>query len=126
MWTQLVFGIRYLDLRVGYYKNDGFFINHDLIRITPLRPVLQQIRKFVEVTDEIVIVDFHRFPYPTDFSKEIHEMLLEMIYEELGQFVALKSVYSGAAPFFSELWNTNQQVIISYAANEYCKGMYSC
>lgn len=23
VWTQLVFGIRYLDIRIGYYENDG-------------------------------------------------------------------------------------------------------
>lgn len=122
IWTQLVFGIRYLDLRVGYYKNDGFFINHDLIRITPLRPALQQIRKFLEVTDEIVLLDFHRFPYPTDFTPELHAMLLQMVYEELGQFVGFKSDYSGVAPFFFELWDMERQVVISYAESEYCKG----
>lgn len=125
VWTQLVFGIRYLDLRIGYYKNDGFFINHDLIRITPLRPVLKQIRKFLDVTDEIVIVDFHRFPYPTDFTQDIHELLLEMIYDELGQFVAFKSDYSGVAPFFFELWDMKRQAIISYADNVYSKGEHS-
>lgn len=122
IWNQLVFGIRYLDLRVGYYKNDGFYLNHDLIRITPLRPALQQIRKFLELTDEIVIVDFHRFPYPTDFTDDIHYMLLQMIYEELGQFFALKTDYTGVAPFFFEFWDMEHQVVISYADNNYCKG----
>lgn len=23
IWTQLVYGIRYLDLRIGYYENEG-------------------------------------------------------------------------------------------------------
>lgn len=24
IWTQLVFGVRYLDLRVGYYEHEGY------------------------------------------------------------------------------------------------------
>lgn len=126
IWTQLVFGIRYLDLRVGYYKNDGFYINHDLVRITPLRPVLQQIRKFLELTDEIVIVDFHRFPYPTEFTQDIHNMLLDIIYEELGEYASLRTDYSGVAPFFFEVWDVGKQVIISYADNDAVKGKFLC
>lgn len=123
VWAQLVFGIRYLDLRVGYYKNEGFYVNHDLIRITPLVPVLRQIRKFAEMApNEVVLVDFHRFPYPVDFSQELHEQLLEIVYEELGQFAVERSSYAGSGPTFRELWEQNKTLIISYAERNIAQG----
>lgn len=121
IWTQLVFGIRYLDLRIGYYKNEGFFINHDLIRVTPFGPVLKQIRKFLELTNEVVIIDFHRFPYPTEFTADIHEMLLDLVYEELGEFTFSRMDYAGRGPIYNELWDQQKQLIIGYADNESCK-----
>lgn len=76
VWSQLVHGIRYLDLRIGYYpsipngtalddeSNDGisrFWINHDVIRITPLSAVIKDVRNFLDAArGEVVIMDFHR------------------------------------------------------------------
>lgn len=75
VWTQLVHGIRYLDLRVGYYpassnssEDDSdskhisrFWINHDIIRITPFSQVLRDIKNFLEsARGEVIIMDFHR------------------------------------------------------------------
>lgn len=114
VWTQLVFGIRYLDLRIGYYKVGGFHINHDMVRITPLKPVLKQIRKFVELTEEVVIIDFHRFPYPTEFGGELHESLTDLIFEELGEFAFARGNYGKKGVSFRELWNEKKRLIISY------------
>lgn len=110
-----MFGIRYLDLRVGYYSNAGFYINHDLVRIMPLKPVLKQIRKFMELTEEIVVVDFHRFPYPSDFSQDLHNLLTSLIYEELGEFAVLRTNFRGKAPSFNELWNQEKRLVIAYS-----------
>jgi len=71
-------GIRYLDIRVGYYPSisngtvldeDGNHINkfwvfnHDVIRITPFSEVLKDVKDFLDVArDEVVIMNFHRFP----------------------------------------------------------------
>lgn len=74
VWTQLVHGIRYLDIRVGYYPSipngtaieegnhiSRFWINHDVIRITPLSAVIKDVRNFLNVArGEVVIMDFHR------------------------------------------------------------------
>lgn len=74
VWTQLVHGIRYLDIRVGYYPSipngtaieegnhiSRFWINHDVIRITPLSAIIKDVRNFLNVArGEVVIMDFHR------------------------------------------------------------------
>lgn len=121
IWTQLVFGIRYLDLRIGYYGNEGFYINHDFIRIMPLMPALKQIKKFMELTDEIVILDFHRFPYPSQPNAEIHELLTNIIYSELGAFAYPRT--SGKEGLrFEKLFAQNRRLIISYNNHNMVKG----
>lgn len=61
---QLMHGIRYLDIRVGYYRNtpEMFFINHGITRQRPLIDVIDQVKEFVEKTNEIVIFGLKEFP----------------------------------------------------------------
>ena len=62
--SQLIHGIRYIDLRVGYYRSTDvkFWVNHGISRLHPLIDVLHQVKDFVEATNEIVILDFQEFP----------------------------------------------------------------
>lgn len=75
VWTQLVHGIRYLDIRVGYYppvpRNNSFveesnyvnrfWVNHDFVRITPLITIIKDVRNFLDMArGEVVVLDFHR------------------------------------------------------------------
>ena len=62
--SQLINGIRYLDIRVGYYPNtdEKWYLNHGLVRIHPLRDVLEDVETFMQQSNEIVILDFHEFP----------------------------------------------------------------
>ena len=64
VWHQLLYGIRYLDIRVGYYRNtpEKFWIVHNFIKMIPLYEVLQAVRKFLLSTQEVLVMDFHRFP----------------------------------------------------------------
>lgn len=57
-------GIRYLDIRVGYYRatEPQFWVNHGISRQQPLIKVLRQVRDFVLETNEIVIFDVQEFP----------------------------------------------------------------
>lgn len=123
VWTQLVFGIRYLDLRVGYYHNEGFFINHDIVRLAKLQPVLHEIRRFAEMAPkEVIIVDFHRFPYPTQFTINMHMDLVELIKSELGHLALPPGgLQAGKGPTFNEIWHQNKTLIICYGKREIAK-----
>lgn len=61
---QLMHGVRYLDIRIGYYRGaePKFWVNHGISRQQPLIKVLQQVREFVLETNEIVIFDVQEFP----------------------------------------------------------------
>ena len=63
VWSQLLYGIRYLDLRVGYYKTtpERFWVVHDFVKMNPLYEVVNDIRRFLTSTKELVILDFHRY-----------------------------------------------------------------
>ena len=64
VWQQLLYGVRYLDIRVGYYEHtpEKFWIVHNIVKMNPLYIVLQDVRKFLQSTKEIIVMDFHRFP----------------------------------------------------------------
>jgi hypothetical protein len=41
VWTQLIYGIRYLDLRAGYIEDtpEKFWTMHDFVKMNPLHKV---------------------------------------------------------------------------------------
>lgn len=114
IWTQLVFGIRYLDFRIGFYGSQGFFLNHDKFRIQEVRPLFQQIKKFLLASPkEMIILDFHRFPYPSKFSEDIHNQFVKIVHEDLGEFAA--TALSGIRTTkLHEFWTFNKSLIICY------------
>lgn len=61
---QLIYGVRYIDLRVGFYpsKDKQWWANHGVVRMQPLHGVLSDIKAFMGNTDEIVILDIQNFP----------------------------------------------------------------
>ena len=82
IWNQLLYGIRYLDIRVGYYQNtpEKFWAVHDFVKINPLHEIITDVRRFVRSTKEMVIMDFHRFPNGFDDSNEnTHAALLRLV-----------------------------------------------
>ncbi|KAK8756542.1 PI-PLC X domain-containing protein 1-like [Amblyomma americanum] len=92
---QLLYGIRSLDLRVQESRGE-FWITHDLIKgQVTVREVLQQVRQFVEMTGEPVLLDFHRFT--TGFRKrdpnpqENHVRLVQLIREELRDLLLFRN-----------------------------------
>ncbi|CAD6991260.1 unnamed protein product [Ceratitis capitata] len=60
---QLLHGVRYLDIRVGYYRNtpERFYICHGVTRQRPLAEIIEQVKEFVLETNEIVIFGLKSF-----------------------------------------------------------------
>lgn len=84
--SQLVHGIRYVDMRVGYYRsnNEKFWANHGISRLHPLSDVLRQVKEFVDATNEIVILDFQEFPVGFGKSIDIHKQLAFFLFQQVG------------------------------------------
>uniref|UniRef100_A0A1B6LSQ0 Phosphatidylinositol-specific phospholipase C X domain-containing protein n=1 Tax=Graphocephala atropunctata TaxID=36148 RepID=A0A1B6LSQ0_9HEMI len=133
VWSQLVYGVRYIDLRVGFYPpkrwnsseqirhESSLWINHDLIKVRPLVPVLREVRQFLEKAEgEIVLLDLHRFPVGFSGRHPRHNRLVELLERELRE-VAVE--YRGGWPSLDTLWQNDPRgrVIITYGDNEVVK-----
>lgn len=83
--SQLVHGIRYLDMRVGYYRSneDKFWANHGISRLHPLSSVLSQVKEFVDATNEIVVLDFQEFPVGFGKNIDIHKQLVFFLFQQV-------------------------------------------
>lgn len=62
--AQLIYGVRYLDIRVGHYPltNEIWWANHGVVPLIPLKVVIEQVKEFLDNTEEIVIFDVQEFP----------------------------------------------------------------
>ncbi|XP_004932641.1 uncharacterized protein LOC101743953 [Bombyx mori] len=131
IWAQLVHGIRYLDFRIGYYdfydkEEDRYWLNHNLVRVRPLVPLLREIRAFLDITNELVFLDAHHFPigfYNPDGTpiREVHQGLLRIIQRELGPHIAPANRFATGAgsrgPTVQSLIDANQRLHFSYVDN---------
>ncbi|XP_047990190.1 PI-PLC X domain-containing protein 3 isoform X2 [Leguminivora glycinivorella] len=131
VWAQLVHGIRYFDFRVAYYdfypdQDDRYWLNHNLIRVRPLVPLLKEIRAFLDGTKEIVFLDAHHFPigfYEQDGSpiRVVHQGLIQLVQRELGPHVAFSRDFGTGAgtkgPTVQSLLDANKRLLFSYVDN---------
>ncbi|KYB29346.1 PI-PLC X domain-containing protein 1-like Protein [Tribolium castaneum] len=118
MWEQLVYGIRYFDIRVGRYGDSpqSLYINHDFVKCTELVPELQSVAKFLQKSPkEVVVLDFHRFPHPKDFLEGHHLELLRVVRDIFGDLIYPYSRFMHPkGPKLREFWQSQKRVIISY------------
>ncbi|XP_012232583.1 PI-PLC X domain-containing protein 3 isoform X2 [Linepithema humile] len=139
VWTQLVHGIRYLDIRVGYYPSisngttfdeegnnvSRFWVNHDILRMTPLSEILRDVRNFLDAArGEVVIMDFHRFPVGFEDMPNRHRKLVDILSQVFeGLILKPDRGIEGLGPTLNDIWTSGKRLIICYnnkhVVNEY-------
>ena len=91
-WRYLYIFARYLDMRVSYYNDtpEKFWLVHDFVKQNPLYEAIHAIKRFLRMTRELVILDFHRFPFgfTGENTEGRHDELVTYIMDELGEFMA--------------------------------------
>ncbi|GFQ67907.1 PI-PLC X domain-containing protein 3 [Trichonephila clavata] len=117
IWNQLVYGIRYLDLRVAYVDHD-FWITHSSFKTqVTVRDAIRQVKEFLKATKEIVVMDFHRFvtgfQRRTPTTSQRHRDLIALLERELGEFMIPVHYTSGA--LLEQLWDTDRRLYVGYA-----------
>lgn len=107
-------GVRYLDIRIGYYRatQPQFWVNHGITRQQTLENVLQQVREFVEDTNEIVIFDIQEFPVGFGKNLDVHRKLVHYIHTQIGDLLVDPQLTWDAK--LENIWQTKQNVILSY------------
>lgn len=79
-----------------------------------------QIKKFLERTsNEVVIIDFHRFPIGFNMRQERHQALVSYLERELKEYAI---PYANQPLTLDKIWTTQQRLIISYGENSVAKG----
>lgn len=102
---------------INWIFKQRFYIYHDHVKVTKIEPILEEIRKFAEMApQEVIFVDFHRFPFPTNFTRALHSRFTEILHEYLGDFAVIPlGLQAGSGPTLNEIWSQNKSIIISYA-----------
>ncbi|KAG7160235.1 PI-PLC X domain-containing protein 1-like 1 [Homarus americanus] len=112
--SQLLYGNRYLDLRVAYYPDtpELLWINHDLVRWRPLLEVLNDVRGFLAISPDPIIIDIHRTPIGFDLPEAL-PLLLSLMNETLGSHF-LHNRY-GPLVTLDQIWKIGKRVIFTFA-----------
>ncbi|XP_055935064.1 PI-PLC X domain-containing protein 1-like [Argiope bruennichi] len=113
IFNQLVYGLRYFDLRVGHY-GDKFYINHNFLRTEhTVKSILHEVHKFLSLSPkEIIILDFHNFPHGFHNDK-IHQKLQKLIVSVLGShLIPFTDEFENAT--IGDLWEHKKNILLSY------------
>ncbi|KAH8352661.1 hypothetical protein KR084_005573, partial [Drosophila pseudotakahashii] len=110
---QLMHGVRYLDIRVGYSSltPNPFFIYHGIAKMNPLREVIDQVRDFVRETNEIVIFRFKE-EYGFSANNENRRRLINYLQEQFKDLIVSPSLMWGAS--LQQIWDHKQNIILTY------------
>ncbi|XP_034232763.1 PI-PLC X domain-containing protein 1-like isoform X1 [Thrips palmi] len=113
---QLIYGVRYIDLRVGFYssKDKQWWANHGVVRMQPLQGVLSDIKAFVGNTDEIVILDVQNFPAGFGKDNKVHLKLVHLLETELGEMMAYRDHGQGWGSRLEDIWSSGRRLIVAY------------
>ncbi|KAH8371725.1 hypothetical protein KR093_008728, partial [Drosophila rubida] len=130
VWSQLVFGIRYLDLSVGALRAntdkgksdaDQFWVVNEHQFVNPLIGVLRDVRRFVELSHEVVVLDFSSFPLGFYKHPDVYSNLFKLITQELGSVAYARNVSSNehcADRTFEDLQQSGRQVLLLFPTQE--------
>ncbi|XP_043466497.1 PI-PLC X domain-containing protein 1-like [Leptopilina heterotoma] len=111
---QLIYGARYLDIRVGYYATEEiqWWGSHGLVAVVPFQTVVEDVKTFLDNTDEIVIFDVQEFPvgFGKDFTT--HRKLVAFLEEQFADYIIPKSF--GWSSTLETIWSSGKRLIIGY------------
>jgi hypothetical protein len=105
-----------------------FWVNHDLIRVVPLLPILREVKQFLHKTKgEVVILDLHRFPVGFHGRLSRHRRLVALLTRELSP-IALPVSSASASTLLRDIWDRNdsRRLIVAYGDKNIAAGETSC
>ncbi|XP_032685578.1 PI-PLC X domain-containing protein 1-like isoform X2 [Odontomachus brunneus] len=111
--AQLIHGVRYLDIRVGYYPNSSpvWWANHGMFKAVPMQNVVNQVKTFLDNTDEIVIFDVQEFPVGFGKQLGVHHDFVGYLEEQFAGYYLPKSSWTS---MLNTIWSSGKRLIIGY------------
>lgn len=113
--SQLIHGVRYLDIRVGHYPDTAevWWTNHGpFYRSVSIKTVLDQVKKFLDNTEEIVLMDMREFPVGFN-NITVHEKFVSYLESELRSYFLEKNS-NGWRITLNDIWASGKRLIIGY------------
>ncbi|KAK0077429.1 hypothetical protein PV325_003964, partial [Microctonus aethiopoides] len=120
IFDQLIMGARYFDLRPGKH-NDEYWIIHGDYLMTPLQKTIDDVKQFMNNTQEIVFLHFKEFPQGFE-TKQDHQEFMKYLKKQFGTHLVLRRNSSWKSSF-KHIWGLNKRLIILYDQNSY-KSVY--
>lgn len=127
IYEQLCNGIRYIDLRISVYHNNGmdyFYLSHTFTCVK-LEIVLEDVKKFLqENKKEVLVLRFTSdWLHRNEMTKEMNKKAIKIIVSKLGKYLC----YNDTNKFktYGEMIDENRRIILYYGRyrnrNEECK-----
>ncbi|XP_025270505.1 PI-PLC X domain-containing protein 1 isoform X1 [Camponotus floridanus] len=112
--AQLIYGVRYLDIRVGHYPNTNsiWWANHGVFKSVPMQNVVNQVKTFLDNTNEIVIFDIQEFPVGFGKNLGVHHNFVGFLEEQFAGYYLPKSY--GWTSTLNTIWSSGKRLIIGY------------
>jgi hypothetical protein len=87
------------------------YINHAFIKCTELVPELERAVNFLKKSPkEVVVLNFHQFPYPSDFLISHHLEVLDVIATIFGELIyPLPRLMHKRGPKLKEFWQSGKR-----------------
>ncbi|XP_075228135.1 PI-PLC X domain-containing protein 1-like [Lycorma delicatula] len=122
IFDQLVFGIRYLDIRVFRTENT-YWACHGRFLMVKLEDVINDVIEFITKTKkEIIIFDIHQL-HKSVFREELdHEIFIEWLLKKFtykGKQLWVKYGQSSWNSSLHEIIKNDTRVIVTYETNQY-------
>lgn len=120
VYTQLLYGIRFLDIRPGLVTINNtkreFWVFHSAIRTeNKLTDVLRGMRRFLdEFRTEVVFVDFHEFPWGFKTPQD-YEALGDLVEQYLGSYILHERPHTVS---LSDAVEKNTRAVVTFERNE--------
>ncbi|KAK0169384.1 hypothetical protein PV327_011607, partial [Microctonus hyperodae] len=103
-------GARYFDLRPGKH-NDEYWIYHGDFLMTPLQQTIDDVKQFMNNTQEIVLLHFKEFPHGkrasmAELTMSVHGVISHAVAEAFGmEHTSLRQMASSIAPHVTQWYN---------------------
>ncbi|KAK0072260.1 hypothetical protein PV326_000241, partial [Microctonus aethiopoides] len=108
---QLISGVRYLDIRPAFYGE--YWINHGSYKMNPMKNTIDDIKEFLNNTEEIIILSFKEFSRGFNSDTDHINFIKYLETEFAGYFLPTSNDYEWNVTL-GHIWKTGKRLIISY------------
>ncbi|KAK0163055.1 hypothetical protein PV327_006766 [Microctonus hyperodae] len=108
---QLISGARYLDIRPAFYHE--YWVNHGSYKMNPMKNIIDDVKKFLDNTQEIIILSFKEFPGGFESDTDHINFIKYLEREFAGYFLRTCNEYEWNVTL-GHIWKTGRRLIMSY------------